>query len=249
MNPDQHAARVERLRAARDLRTAQLRKEHEGQPDSPTIAPPDSAPAVKKTARQAVFLRALIKALGNITAAAAMSGIPRENHVRWYRTSEAYRRRFAKAAAQARELKCDAIEAEIHRRGVIGWEEVTTTVAVDKEGNRTEKTVRRNLKDTTALIFEAKAEMPEKYRERIEQQHNIAGEIKHEHSGALAVAAVRAELLNDPDYLDYLEYLRQKSLGDGAFAETATATHGQPGALRPGDQQRALENGQAPGGA
>jgi hypothetical protein len=230
----------QKLAAARDARDARDARPPKKPHHNAHAAP---APRAKKRARQGAFLHALVRCFGNITAAAHASGIGRENHVRWHRESESYRKRFAKALAKAKQIKCDAIEAEIHRRGVLGWEEVTTTVEIDAGGKRKEKTVRRNMKDTVALIFSAKAEMPEKYRERIEQETIVKGTLhhEHEHTGTVAVTvavtALRTELLhNDPQYL---EFQRQRAL--------VTDLH--PGDVCPSDVGRPLEDGQAPDGA
>lgn len=182
----------------------------EQEPSAPNQKQPPHLAAKTRSARlaQDAFLHALVNCFGNITAAARASGMDRHRHSYWHKRSASYRRRFARAMDEARQLKCDAIEAEIHRRGVLGWEEVTTTVEIDKDGNRKEKTVRRNSKDTTALIFEAKAEMPEKYRERTEVE--TKGTVNVNHGGTINLAALRTEILhNDPDYL---EFQRQRAL-------------------------------------
>lgn len=116
----------------------------------------------KVTARKkAEFLAALSANGANVTKAAATTGISR---VEWYRT----RREepdFAKAWEEALEHGTDALEDEAVRRGTEG-----TLRPVFHQGVECGQV--REYSDTL-LIFMLKARRPEKFKDRVSNEHNV----------------------------------------------------------------------------
>lgn len=109
--------------------------------------------------KQAKFLGAY-SAVGNIHAAAKLSGVDRGTHYGWLRNDPTYRERFEEAKAEAVEV----LEEEARRRAVVGVEE-----PVGWHQGRAGGVVRKY--SDTLLIFLLKGANPEKYRERIETRH------------------------------------------------------------------------------
>ncbi len=131
---------------------------------------------------RAPFMAAFINSysnLGNITLACRQANITRTRVYDWYRGDmDGFKAVFDEAHQEA----CDMVEAEIHRRGVAGYQEPVIYQGklmgrwVDGEGNTV-------LEDTEGalfipltvtkhsdilLIFLAKALMPDKYRDKFE---------------------------------------------------------------------------------
>lgn len=128
--------------------------------------------------RQRAFLHAIIQTFGNASAAAKMADVKIENHYRWRRSSERYRRALKAALKRAAQQRLEAAESKLYRKAVLGWNERTTTTVHGKDGVTT--TIKeRNMEDTTALIFLLKALDPGKYRERTETQ--LTGSLTHNH--------------------------------------------------------------------
>lgn len=139
----------------------------------------------------------------NISLAARASRIDRHQHYEWLQTDSDYAARFA----EAHQAACDAIDAEIFRRGVTGVLE-----PVWFQGQRC-GTVRRY--DSTLLIFFAKALQPAKYRE------HFKAELVHE--GAMKITAGMPDLarLSDAE-LEQLEALMRR-------CSTSDTDHGSSG--------------------
>jgi len=112
-------------------------------------------------------------ALGNITAAAKMAGCNRQAHYNWMKEDPEYPRRFADAKAQAN----DRIDGEIIRRGMYGIDEPVFRTAYNKDGKPVGTEIVGYIRrySDQLLIAAAKANMPEKYRERHEHSGQIDG--------------------------------------------------------------------------
>ena len=100
---------------------------------------------------------------GIITSAAAAANVSRQCVYEWQERDETFSLRFHEAEAIAN----DMLRAEIHRRGVVGWDEPVYQLA------KFAGTVRKY--SDTLLIFEAKRRMPE-YREK--HDVNVSGSIE-----------------------------------------------------------------------
>jgi len=117
----------------------------------------------------------------------------------------------------AMDQAADLLEQEARRRAVAG---------IDKpiyQGGQQVGTVRQY--SDLLLIFLMKGAMPEKYRERIDQRTETVATVH-------VTAGVRQQLLNDQDYLEYQRH---------------AALNADAGDVRPDSEQRALEDGTAPG--
>jgi hypothetical protein len=99
---------------------------------------------------------------GNVTRAAEAAGCDRHSHALWLKKDPDYAEAFQEAKAMA----SDRIEQEIYRRGVEGWDE-----PVWYEGRQVGM-IRRY--SDTLLIFLAKGNMPEKYKDRAEHNHTLS---------------------------------------------------------------------------
>jgi hypothetical protein len=90
-------------------------------PEPPDNGHDDAFAAVGDSRRprtKAAFLAAYARE-GNVTAAAAATGIKRQTHQSWLEDDDLYRRKFAAAGDEA----TDALEAEARRRALHGVEE------------------------------------------------------------------------------------------------------------------------------
>lgn len=128
---------------------------------------PDPIPAKVRAAKQRAFLKAYAKT-GTITHAAKRAGITRFAHHSWLRQAKrgkcgGYLDRWEDAQERYKER----IEREIDRRAIDGVLE-----PVHYQGKRVDKV--RKYSDNL-LMFRAKAEMPEKYRDQYTVRHE--GEI------------------------------------------------------------------------
>jgi hypothetical protein len=95
--------------------------------------------------------------LGNIALACKQANVGRKAVYRWYREDiDGFKGLFDEAYQEA----CELVEAEIHRRGVKGWDE-----GVWYKGDEV-GTVHKY--SDILLIFLAKALMPDKYRDKFE---------------------------------------------------------------------------------
>jgi len=93
---------------------------------------------------------------GNVSAAARVAGVGRSTVYQWQEHDEDFVAQYRLAELKAR----DAVDEEIHRRGVLGWNEPVY------QGGKKVGTIRKF--SDTLLIFLAKGMMPEKYRERLD---------------------------------------------------------------------------------
>lgn len=104
--------------------------------------------------------------LGSITAAAEAAEIHRTLHYKWLEDDADYRDAFGRAS----ELAGDYLESKAIERATEGWEE-----PVWHQGQQV-GAVRKF--SNTLLIFLLKGAKPEKYKDRIQQQHT--GDVKIE---------------------------------------------------------------------
>jgi hypothetical protein len=103
---------------------------------------------IKKRANQEIFLEEFAKH-GNISLACHAAEINRSTLYRWKEKSDTFMMRYNVAAEEAK----DAIRAEIHRRGMEGWDEPVY------QGGMRVGVIHRH--SDTLLIFLAKSLMPE----------------------------------------------------------------------------------------
>lgn len=109
--------------------------------------------------------------MGSVSQAAQEAQCSRGMHPYWLRTDTTYRVRFEAAHAEA----CIVGEDTLSRRAFYGEPEITKRR--NKEGKLIE-TIEKTKPDTTALIFWLKANMPEKYRERVDVTQRSRTEVK-----------------------------------------------------------------------
>lgn len=124
----------------------------------------NSNPQHKKKA----FLAAYAEA-GNITRAAELAGVDRTSHYKWLNDPE-----YAEAFKAADEQAGDRLEQEARRRAVEG-----TQKPVFHQGKQCGVV---NEYSDTLLIFLLKGARPEKYKDRVQQEHTGkgGGPIQHE---------------------------------------------------------------------
>ena len=117
-------------------------------------------PTKVQRAKMNLFLQSyvLCGSISDATQAVVVRGVPMERSTpaRWAREFP----EFADKMAVAREEVNDQIEKEIYRRAVDGWDEPVY------QGGAQVGTIHKY--DSTLLIFMAKANMPEKYRDKYE---------------------------------------------------------------------------------
>lgn len=98
--------------------------------------------------------------VGNITQAAIVAGVSRQSHYDWLKEDADYPQAFRTAGEEAGER----LEQEARRRAVTG---------IDKpifQGGKQVGVVREY--SDTLLIFLMKGNMPEKYKDRVHQEHS-----------------------------------------------------------------------------
>ncbi|WP_207706576.1 hypothetical protein [Desulfallas thermosapovorans] len=119
--------------------------------------------------KKRAFLAAFAE-VGNITRAAEIAGIDRKNHYDWMKNDPDYPELFYEADQQA----CDRLEQEARRRAVEGVQKPVF------QGGKQVGVVQEY--SDTLLIFLLKGAMPEKYKERVHQEHTGkgGGPIQHE---------------------------------------------------------------------
>lgn len=199
---------------------------------------------VELTDRQRAFLSAYAM-VGIVTAAAEAAGMTRRAHQ--YAMAETgprgpiYRRAFKAARKEA----IERMEAEARRRAMEGERELVTylgqpvfvwvkggvVVPPDTKGAVQEPLYTTKRSDNL-LMFSLKGAKPEKYRERIDNQHSgpKGAPIK------ISVEAMRQELVGNDEFLDF-----QRSRANPANLHA--------GLVCPNGQQRQMGNGQASGHA
>lgn len=110
-----------------------------------------------KNQKKNAFLAAYAE-VGNITRAAEIVGINRNNHYQWMQNDPDYPAMFQEVDRQA----CDRLEEEARRRAVEGTEKPVF------QGGKLVGTIREY--SDTLLIFLMKGAMPEKYKERVHSE-------------------------------------------------------------------------------
>ena len=118
------------------------------------------------TIKQHTFLAAYAE-VGNITQAAKIAHVNRTNHYEWLQ-DEGYKNRFNEAYKEA----CEHLEAEARRRAVKGV--AKPVFFKGKECGYVQEY------SDTLLMFLMKGAMPNKYADRVKQEHTGTVEIKLE---------------------------------------------------------------------
>jgi len=97
--------------------------------------------------------------LGTVSAAARKMGLSRQAHYFWMHEDSDYRRAYQRA----REMANDLIEEEAYRRGVEG-EDVEIYYKGEKVGTK-------KVYSDTLLAILLKGAFPDKYKERVQEEH------------------------------------------------------------------------------
>lgn len=147
--------------------------------------------------RQDVFLKAY-RECGNVRKATEIAKIGRSFHYHWMERDPKYRERFELVVDDA----ADKLESEAWRRAHDGVKKPVYQQGVCV-GYIQEYS-------DTLLIFLLKGLRPEKFRERQEIHQ------KTEHSGIVGFESVRNELMNDPQYTEYMR-LRAANFDSGGI--------------------------------
>jgi hypothetical protein len=120
--------------------------------------------------KQAAFLAAYAE-VGNITHAAEIAGLNRETHHKWMKVDPTYPERFKTADEQA----VEKLEQEARRRAVTGVRRKKFTgkgePVIDPVTG--EQYIEEEYSDTL-LIFLMKGARPEKYKDRVYNEHTGA---------------------------------------------------------------------------
>ena len=124
----------------------------------------DSIRALTHADQQAKFLAAFSEH-ANVSLAAKAVGMDRTKHYDWLAADPEYVQRFKRAYKAA----CDAVDAEIRRRGVLGYQE-----PVFFQGRECGQITKF---DSTLLIFFAKGMMPDKYKDNCKADINLTGQV------------------------------------------------------------------------
>ncbi len=139
--------------------------------------------------KQHAFLKAYVIAGGEVARACRLAKVNRTTYYDWLRSGD---EKFLADFELAKKRACQKVEDEIIRRAVKGVKKPVY------QGGQLVGYV-RDYSDTL-LIFLAKAVMPEKYRERIDQQPlNIQLNVGQSVNGILE---------SEPGYIDYCEQKR-----------------------------------------
>lgn len=168
-----------------------------------------SRSSVHKIDRQGMFLRA-IELLGSVITAAELAGIEPGQHYEWLK-DKTYREAFQKH----RDRYCEVVEAEAHRRAIVGWDE-----PVYQNGSMV-GTVHKHSDPILALVM--KGTMRAKYSERVES---------HNTNTNLDVAVpIDLSKLNDEELANIAELaakVRGIAAAAGAASESGTTQPSAP---------------------
>ena len=123
-----------------------------------------------RVSKKAAFLAAYAE-LGNITRAALAAKVARTKHYAWLKDPT-----YAQAFAEAEEIAVEKLEIEARRRAVEGlkrkkFDRLGLPVMDPETG---EQYFEHEYSDTL-LIFLLKAARPEKYKDRVSQEHTGPG--------------------------------------------------------------------------
>lgn len=184
---------------------------------------------------QAKFLAAYA-ACGNISTAASLAQLGRDQHYRWLKNDEGYKAKFADAHEQA----CESLEEEARRRAVSGVEEPVFGSGGQGVGTVQVGVVRKY--SDTLLIFLMKGVMPEKYRERQSIEHsggtttelrivtdpNWYGNDAHTDAAASIAAPDSRAAIGQPHEAVGLRTAMGKDLGGTASGDEGARTDARP---------------------
>jgi hypothetical protein len=148
--------------------------------------------SLTKADQQAKFLAAYSEH-ANVTLACKAAGVERKQHYRWLDGDPEFATRFK----QAYKAACDAVDAEIRRRGLLGYEE-----PVFFQGRECGQITKY---DSTLLIFFAKGLMPEKYKDNYKAEINLTGKVDVELNHRLTLRNLSDEQLEQLERIFLLE--------------------------------------------
>lgn len=129
---------------------------------------------VENTPRTLQLKKAFLEAYyqcGYITEAAPAAGIERHIHYWWMDSDKEYAAKFQQLEKDVHARKMDEFEREIHRRSIEGvTEPVFGALGSDANGNSLGTGIVGKIRkySDTLLIFKAKGEKPDKYRDTIQ---------------------------------------------------------------------------------
>lgn len=135
---------------------------------------------------QSAFLSAY-EECGNITAAAKMANMDRTTHYKWMLEDDTYSEKFEAANM----VFVETMEAEARRRAIEGVE-----VPIYWQGARVG--TKQQYSDTL-MIFLLKGELPDKYKERAEQDVKHSGQINNTDLSKLSISELERIAGIDPD--------------------------------------------------
>jgi hypothetical protein len=149
-----------------------------------------STPIKKKRIDKGKIQKAFLAAYeecGNITAAAQMAEMDRSTHYKWMREDDDYPELFNERHLVFVEI----MEAEARRRAIDGVE-----VPIYWQGRRVGE---KQQYSDTLMIFLLKGEMPDKYKERGEQEVKHSGQIHNNDLSKIPVEELERIAGIDPD--------------------------------------------------
>ncbi|MBV9849830.1 MAG: hypothetical protein JO250_09180 [Armatimonadetes bacterium] len=143
-----------------------------------TAGNPDFDKIIHPNAR--AFLAAFAKT-GNVTVAARVARVKRQNHYNWLESVDGYREAFE----AAREMAGDLLEEAARKRAVDGY-----LVPIYQRGKHVGN--ERHYSDSLLTVL-LKGAKPDKYKERVENQHKGRVEYAHSLDGDLDALSVEEE--------------------------------------------------------
>ncbi len=128
-------------------------------------------------AQQKLFLEHY-SGLGVITAAAKLAGIDRKRHYEWLEDTKKYPD-YQASFDDAHEQACDRLEAEMVRRGAIGWDEPVFGKLPSNNGANAGNGIIGHIRKYSDRMLELalKARRPAVFRERFEHSGPEGGPI------------------------------------------------------------------------
>lgn len=188
------------------------------------------APAKPRSAKCTAFLAAYATC-ATVARAAEIAKVHANSHSYWMHHD--HDETYAKDFAAAHELGCEAVSAEVHRRGVEGFKK-----GIYYKGKRTAWELQYS---DRMLELRAKALMPDTYKERREIEHSGAVSVELHAEIMAAVVEIKA----DPNYVEYCRNLALEQ-DEGAFIAGHAGTNGEPRQVaveRPSGADRQGHNG------
>ena len=113
----------------------------------------------------------LYSEIGEVAAAAVGAGVHRSTHYEWLASDPAYKAAFE---GPAKKILADRMEAEMYRRAVRGVDK-----PIYHKGKKID--VIKQYSDIL-LIFGLKGALPEKYNEKVVQEHRGTVDVRHSYA-------------------------------------------------------------------